>query len=281
MKKSIQSFAFAALVSFILLNALSSSVSAQTLINDQNFDAAYALPTGWSTSNGSWTIDSTNSSTGYTGASGLNNVGIANQTSPAGYDTLYSRTISTTGYTNITAVWAARNTTHFSDSGSSIRGFYWSADGGTTWNNAPYAENPNNSTWSIDNNTVAIALPAGAANKASVQFAWVAHIITAPSGTYRIDDFVVEGTPNTGIVSVNEELAYVYCINSSLINIVSRNTQSEKLNIEVYDVTGNIINRSVMTSQTLSINASAFSSGIYFVRVSNESQSSVSKVFVR
>ena len=236
MKKSIHSFAFATLVTLILSGAFSTRVSAQTLINDQNFDAAYALPAGWSTSHDSWTIDSTNSSTGYTGASGLNNVGISNQTSPAGYDTLYSRIISTTGYTNIT---------------------------------------------SIDNNNTAIALPVGAANQASVQFAWVAHIITAPSGTYRIDDFVVEGTPNTGIASVNEDLAYVYCINSSLINIVSRNTQSEKLNVEVYDVTGNIVNRSVMNSQNLSINASTFSSGIYFVRVSNDTQSSVSKVFVR
>ena len=281
MKKSIHSFAFATLVTLILSGAFSTRVSAQTLINDQNFDAAYALPAGWSTSHDSWTIDSTNSSTGYTGASGLNNVGISNQTSPAGYDTLYSRIISTTGYTNITAIWAARNTNHFSDSGSSISGFYWSADGGATWNNAAYTENPNNSTWSIDNNNTAIALPVGAANQASVQFAWVAHIITAPSGTYRIDDFVVEGTPNTGIASVNEDLAYVYCINSSLINIVSRNTQSEKLNVEVYDVTGNIVNRSVMNSQNLSINASTFSSGIYFVRVSNDTQSSVSKVFVR
>jgi hypothetical protein len=281
MKISIQNFAIVAIGCFVLLMAGTTRLSAQTAIYTQNFDGAYALPTGWATSAGSWTIDSTNSSTGYTGASGLNNVVVQNQSSPSGHDTLYSKIISTVGYTNISADWAARNTTHFSDSGSNIKGFYWSTDAGLTWNQVTYTENGNNSTWSIDNNSTVIALPSAVSNNPSVQFAWIAHIYTGPSGTYRIDDFNVDGSPSSGIPTVTEGPVYVYCINSSVIQLVSRNTLSQNLNVEVYDITGNIVNRSVMTAQTMSINASAFSSGIYFVRASNDTESSVSKIFIK
>ena len=281
MKKSIQNFVVIAISCFALLTLDSSSIYAQTSIYAQNFDAALAFPTGWTTSNGSWTIDSTNSSTGYTGASGLNNVVVQNQSSHAGHDTLYSKIISTVGYSNINATWAARNTTHFPDSGSNIKGFYWSTDAGTTWNQVTYTENTNNSTWAVDNNSTVIVLPSAVANNPSVQFAWIAHIYTAPSGTYRIDDFNVEGTPGTGINPVTESAVYVYCINSSIINIVSNNILSSNMNVEVYDVTGKIVNRSVMDQQSVSINASHFSSGVYFVRVSNQSESSISKIFIR
>jgi type IX secretion system substrate protein len=280
MKISIQTFAIAVITCFALLSART-TVSAQTSIYSQNFDAAYAWPSGWSSSGGSWTIDSTNSSTGYTGASGLNNVVVQNVSSPSGHDTLYSKIISTVGYTSISAIWAARNTTHFPDSGSNIKGFYWSTNEGTTWNQVTYTENTNNSTWAIDNNSTVISLPGAVANNPSVQFAWIAHIYTAPSGTYRIDDFNVDGTPGTGIAPVSEDLAYVYCINSSIVNIVSHSPLSENLNIEIYDVTGNVVNRSMMNQQSTTINASAFSSGMYFVRVSNSTQSSVSKIFIR
>jgi Secretion system C-terminal sorting domain len=254
--------------------------TAQSSIYTQNFDSAYALPNGWYAAN-SWNIDSTNSSTGYTGASGLNNVAIQNQSARAGYDTLFSNSISTIGYANIAVIWAARNTTHFSDSGSAITGFYWSADNGNTWNDAAYTENGNNSTWSLDNNGTFINLPAGASNRASVQFAWVAKIVVAPSGTYRIDDFNVLGTSTTGIETVSDNKVYVYCNNSSVINIISRNTLTEKLNVNVYDVTGNEVCKTIMNAQSIAIDASTLSSGIYFVQVCNQSQNSVSKVFIK
>ena len=281
MKRTLLKFCLLPIACFALLGISFTSVFAQTSIYSQNFDGALAMPTGWSSSNGSWTIDSTNSSTGYTGASGLNNIVVQNQSSPAGHDTLYSKIISTVGYSGITASWAARNTTHFPDSGSNIKGFYWSTDAGITWNKLTYTENANNSTWAVDNGGTAIALPAAVNNNASVQFAWIAHIYTAPSGTYRIDDFNVEGTPGTGIEPVNADLVYVYCINSSFINIVSHNPVTEKMDVEIFDVTGKIVNRSIMNAQSISINAISFSSGLYFVRVSNGSESSISKVFIR
>lgn len=186
-----------ALILTICLFSFHNSSIAQTSIYRQNFDSAYALPTGWQAADSTWTIDSTNSSTGYPGASGFNNVVIQNVSAKHGYDTLFSNNISTIGYSDITLIWAARNTTHFSDSGSTISGFYWSVDNGTTWTDAPYTENGNTSTWAVDNNGTAIALPAGAANQASLRFAWVAKINNTPSGTYRIDDFNVVGTSTT------------------------------------------------------------------------------------
>jgi hypothetical protein len=281
MKKPILNFAFAALSLFGLLNMCSTRISAQaSIIYYQNFDAAYALPTGWSTSNSSWAIDSGNSSGTYTGASGLNNVVIQNVSSPLGYDTLVSTTISTMGYANITAIWGARNTKHFADSGSTIS-FYWSNDGGATWNNVPYTENANNSDWALDNAGVPIALPSGAANQPSLQFAWIAHIFFDSSGTYRIDDFTVGGVSTAGIQSINADMVNVYCSNSSVINVVSLNPLNQNLNVEVLDLTGNVVKRAVMNAQSMSINGSDLSSGIYLVRVGNETESSVSKVFIR
>jgi len=258
----------------------SNKALAQTVIYTQNFDANYALPDGWMASDSSWKIDSTNSSTGYTGASGLNNMDISASSARLGYDTLFSSSISTVGYSSITAIWAARNTTHFSDSGSTIAAFLWSVNGGTTWTEASYTENANNSTWAIDNAGTAIALPAGAANQASLQFAWVAKIVYTPSGTYRIDDFNVGGTSTTGIAQLNDNSVYVYTGNSA-INVVSRNAVNQKLNVEVYDITGTSVSKATMNNQFMSINASNLSSGIYFVKVGDETQSSVSKVFVR
>ncbi len=277
MKKSF--LLFAVTVCLLLLNGGINYVSAQTTIYSQNFDTVFALPSGWSSS--SWAIDSGNSSSGYTGASGNYNIVIQNQTAPAGFDTLYSNTISTTGYSAITAIWAARNTNHFSDSGSAIQGFYWSADGGTTWNNVAYIENGNNSTWSVDNNNTVISLPVGAANQATLQFAWVAKIVTAPSGTYRIDDFNVKGTPSTGIAVLDENLAKVYMLNGTTIYIVSGSAGNEKMNVEIYDVTGRLVNQLNMNSSSLSVDASLYTSGIYLVKVSNSSVSTTSRVFVK
>ncbi|HWB64617.1 MAG TPA: hypothetical protein VG603_13970, partial [Chitinophagales bacterium] len=149
---------------FTLLSVISATLFnfafGQTSIYKQNFDAATTFPTGWNATASSWYVDSTNNSTGYTGASGVNNVVIENKSATSGFDTLYSSSVSTVGYSDISVIWAARNTNHFSDSGSAIIGFYWSTDGGATWNNIAYTENATNSTWAIDNNATPIALPA-------------------------------------------------------------------------------------------------------------------------
>src|ERR1700752_2018141 len=138
-----------------------------TVLYNENFDAdSTALPTGWTSTTGGWSVKKTNPSSGYTGASGNVNAVIDNTASSTGMYDLISKSVSSTGYNGINVSWGARLTTHFLDSGSVIQGFYWSSNG-TTWNQLSYTENSNNSTWSLDNGSAVIALPAGANNQAS------------------------------------------------------------------------------------------------------------------
>jgi hypothetical protein len=271
--------AFLAIVWYVFFPGV---LSAQNIYT-QNFDASAAsLPTGWYTNNNSWTTDSSNFSTGYSGASGKWNAEIQNS-SPAGYDSLITNSISTTGYSDITVLWGARNSNHFSDSGSHITGFYWSTDDGATWNNIPYTENGNNSTWSLDNAGAAISLPAAVNNQASLKFLWLAHIVTAPSGTYRIDDFKVAGSPATGIDKVEpaKNLAYVYLINNAAISVALNQSISERVQLELFDISGKVIGRQAMESSTAIMDASQLSPGLYFVRLSTLSETMVTKIVVR
>ena len=196
------SIAFCFLISFISIKA----VKAQTVIYNENFDGqVLTFPNGWTadTANGGWKMDSTNVDT-IPGASGYQNIAISNATGLSGTYNLTSKTIFTSGYDNINVLWDARLTKHFRDSGSTIESFDYSTDGGSNWTNIPYTENPSNGTsfWYADNGGSRINLPAGANNQATLKFRWVASLVSTSSGTYRIDDFNVQGTLANGISGI-------------------------------------------------------------------------------
>ena len=260
-------------------------LAAQTLIYDENFDAVDTLPAGWWTNSASWYNDTTNtnSSSGYTGASGLHNVVVKNQSSLAGSDSLISRSVSTAGLKDITVEWGCRNSSNFVDSGTTITGFFWSSDSGASWNNIPYTENTANSLWALDNAGTAIALPAATDSQASLQFMWVVNIHTSSAGTYRVDDFTVSGTVATGIQQVDKaaDFAYVYLVNNSSANIVLRNGFIPGVNVELYDAAGRIVYHSPMNSETMNVNVSTFSSGLYLLKLNSPSASMVSKIVIR
>ena len=183
---------------FILILLHPQQSEAQLPIYVQTFNTAYPnWPAGWSTlpASGGWVMDTStaNASNGYPGASGGAMVEIAN---PISGDTatyvLTSAGMSTIGFTNITVIYGARNTTHFSDSGSTISSFQWSSDK-INWNNISYIENANNSKWDLINSGVPMALPAAAAGQDSIWFRWIAYLVPTPSGTYRIDDLNING----------------------------------------------------------------------------------------
>jgi len=261
----------------------SGQISAQTTIYTQNFDATHTLPAGWYASPGSWVLDTTggNASTGYTGSTGGNNVVIKDTTGRLGSDSLISEAISTVGYSTITLSWGARFSKHFADSGSTIS-LYWSANG-SAWANLAYTENANNSTWALENGATPVSLPAGAANQSSLKLMWVADIHFTPSGTYRMDDLNLSGTPIAGIdnVNANDAFAHIYTTSNSNINIHVEQPLTESLQVELYDLTGQLISKSAMDSQRMSIDAKNLSAGLYLVRVSDINRSVVNKVIIR
>ena len=165
-------------------------------IYSENFDSSLSLPSGWtaSPSSGGWKPAATNPSTGYTNASGINNLDISNATGTVGDFSVTSKEIVTTNLKNISVTFAARNSSNFSSTGSSITGFAYSVNGGSTWTDLSYSQNPGDSNWYLVNNSVPITLSSDADNKASVMFRWSAHLESAASGSYRIDDFQVTGT---------------------------------------------------------------------------------------
>lgn len=213
-------------------------LKAHTQLMLENFDANLALPATWQSIPAGWEADSSNSSTGYTGASGLNNLVIKNLSATGVYE-LRSPAISTLGYKDISISWGARHTINFPLSGSAITSVDFSIDNGTTWTTIPFTQNPSNSTWSLINNATRITLPSTADNQASVILRWVANIVNSTDGTYRIDDFSVEGNVLTSVPSfiVKDQIS----IAQQGQNLQIHNATGTALSLAIFDLQGRLL----------------------------------------
>ncbi|MEI7801210.1 MAG: Ig-like domain-containing protein, partial [Bacteroidota bacterium] len=272
-----------------------------------------------------------------------------------------------------------RVSTNFLSSGSSITGFYWSIDNGANWNNVSYSENSANSIWTIDNGASDILLPVAAENQASLKLKWVANIVNATNGTYRIDDLNVTGIPDTtsnvppvviitspanntnyatppatitidatasdadgtitkvefyngstllgedltspysytwtgvtagnyqlkakaiddssastysaivnvtvgtsgiseNLFSENQLLNFNYTVNGSSLDISVNNSFHSDLKVQLFNVLGQTMFSGTTKSNSFSLNTAALENGIYFLKVSSSTQSSVKKL---
>jgi hypothetical protein len=269
---------------FLILSALTGfTASAQTVLYSQNFDSTSSLPTGWYATPGSWLVDTSggNISSGYPAASGKNNVEIQDTLARVGSDSLIFGPISTIGFPYISLDWGTRFSKHFADSGSTVSLYY--STNGTTWTQVNYIENPNNSAWKLDNDSMPVHLPAAAGDQASLWLMWVADIFFTPSGTYRIDDVIVTGSANDGIETIHADngVAHVFVSGNSNINIAMQQPATGAAQAQVFDMTGRLMATASVNSQSIIIDASAFSTGMYLVRVSDNEKSMVTKVLVK
>ena len=205
---------------------------------------------------------------------------IQDTTAVTGTDELVSSSISTVGYHDITIEWADRVSKHFADSGSVVT-LYWATDS-SNWQAVTYTENPNNSNWYPVNDSTPIMLPAGANNQPTLQLMWSAFIKYGPSGTYRIDDVTVSGAVGTGINSISgdQDLAKVYVSNTN-INIAVKQALTSDLDVEIYDLTGRMVHKTTMETQTLTIPGRDLAEGVYFVKVYGGDQSMTTKVLIK
>ena len=187
----------------ILMSLFKFSFS-QTTIYTQNFGTTgTTFPAGWSQTGGTtgWYINATTVSSGYTGASGGNNVRAGAQTTP---DTLNFSSVNTTGYSNITIIWGERRSSATAPSPV----LQWSSDS-ITWAPVTFTDVATNAVWALVNGGTRISLPSGAAGVAKLRLRWMVTIPTG-GGSVRIDDFNVQGTQvsslppsKISIVSVN------------------------------------------------------------------------------
>ena len=200
------------IVALILLALVQMNMSiAQSIILDENIESTpfESLPSGWETTfngNFGFRCDSTNSSTGYNGASGLNNIMIRNSDWSGSY-TLYSPILNTQGLDNISILWASRVSNNFFSTGSQSPILSYTTNG-SDWIPLDYIENENNSLWDWVNLGIPILLPADAANSSYLRFKWEVQILNGTNGTYRMDDFSVTGlTPFMQTVTLSVDMS--------------------------------------------------------------------------
>ena len=200
------------------------------------------MPTGWTSNmviSTTWRTDSSNSSNGYTNATGLNNMLIRN-TDPSGTYILTSPDFSTIGYKNILVSWASRVSTNYLTSGSTTPIFEYSIDGGLTWQAITYTENPANSVWVPVNGGLDIALPANTENQMHLQFRWTITIVNNPNGTYRMDDFNLKGDLQSGLNAYSNDKTFTLYPNpaNEKLTIKSNIERQQAYTISITDLTG-------------------------------------------
>ncbi len=279
MKTNLTKNVFKSVLAGIFISAIVQTVMAQTSLTNENFDGVpLALPSGWTATTNGWKVDSSNVSSGYAGASGLQNLAIKNSF-PSGTYAVMTTPVSTMGYSSITVLWGARHTVNFPTPGSSISAFDWSSDGGNTWIPIPYSNNAPNSIWGLVNGGTRIPLPAGASGQTSLMFRWIAIIVTDPNGTYRIDDFNIMGISASGINTVLTPSAHLNgMFEGSILKLNLQNFSSEKVSVNIYSTDGKLISSTKEIAGLLNIELPGINSGLYLVEAISESERRFVKV---
>jgi hypothetical protein len=272
----------------LMLLCTQQSRAQATVIYDQSFNAAYPnWPSGWSSSsNKGWMMDTSTANAsyvptageyGYPGASGGAMVDIANpDNGDTGTYTVTSTGISTIGFDTITAIFGARQTSHFTDSGSVIKYFEWTSysDGSwnTTWDTIPFTRSPADSYWHLCNDSAPITLPSGAAGQDSIKFRWEAFIHSntrskAASGTFRFDDFIVAGDISTGINNVNTVSPVSLYPNPASNFATINNIAGKNYTVRLTDVTGKTIKTVYISNSENRIDTSDMTPGFYMAQL--------------
>lgn len=226
-------FSFLALIIFSI-----SSADAQVQLYNQNFtDSSGGLPLHWTnTGTGcTWAISTSNSSTGYSGASGGRNLYAGTCT---GSSRIMVTNLNTTGYSTIKVIWGARKGT--TETGNIQLEWY----DGVNWNNVSFTDVSNTGSWALVNGTNQISLPAGAENMANLQLRWT---MTNPLD-YRMDDFSLYGTL---VIGVPVKLVVTNTFNPACSQF--RVNQPFNMTIQSQDANGNPANLPSNTPITLTL----------------------------
>jgi hypothetical protein len=184
------------LISLILLMGMQGIAWGQTITYSQSFGTDASFPTNWANDGQlyTWSINSSNASGSYTGASGGSN--LASGLSISNKFVTVSN-LSTLNSTNVSILWGARRT--YTNSVNC----QWSSDG-STWYNLTFTDVTNNSTWALVNGGTRISLPPAANGRINLRIRWT-YDSDGTAGRYRIDDFSVVATPAYAaqIISMN------------------------------------------------------------------------------
>jgi len=251
-----------------LLVTLAVTSNAQTVLLSQNFDDttwANTLPPGWLGSTDGFFVQNTNASLGYTGASGLQNLVIRNDSSATGVYTVQTPQINVNGFQSVELLYAVRASNNFSAGGSGITALEMSFDNGATWTALTYTNNPNNSTWAPVNNNVPIVatIPAGAT---TCILRWTANIVNSTSGTYRIDDLVVTGTGNTSTNTLQQNSSIEWYNSAITDGMLQISTREINEGMQLLSMDGKQVTAITLAPGMNRISVSHLPKGLYLLR---------------
>ena len=253
----------------------------QQILFSENFDAATvsSLPTNWTGTAAGYTVENSNPSTGYTGATGLQNLVIRN-TVASGIYYVETPSFSTINMDNITLSYGVRHTIYFPIPGSTADVLEYSIDNGTEWNSVTFVQNPSNSDWALINGGQNIQLPAEVNNKPNVKIRWGANIVNNLDGSYRIDDVVVKGndsTTSTNTGFLNDKNLYPNPFENFLR--IDGFESNQSLNITLSNNIGAIVFKKygVLSNSTLLL-PNHLAKGIYFITVNSNNETFTKKL---
>jgi hypothetical protein len=247
----------------------------------ENFDAATvnSLPTNWTGTAAGFTVENSNFSTGYAGATGLQNIVIRN-TVASGIYYLETPSFSTINMDNITLSYGVRHTTNFPIPGSTADVLEYTIDNGTEWNSVTFVQNPSNSVWALINGGQNIQLPAEVNNKPIVKLRWGANIVNNLDGSYRIDDVLVKGNDfTTNLVSIDNKSLSIYPNPFENFIKVEGMENTLKMDITLRNNLGAIVFQEIgVQNNTLFFFPENLAKGIYFITVNSKTESYTKKI---
>jgi len=180
------------LIPVFLFLGFAAALSAQTVIYNQTFNdvAAPDLPAGWSANSDQIFTNASSPSSGYSGASGGNNL-LSRNCNPNGEERSFQVDgISSSGFGGLTVSFGHRRTNSFTPAVT----LEWSSDG-ASWDIIAYSSSNAGTSWTL---FTSATLPASAENQPSLSFRWTYTTSLSESvpcnnfaGNYRIDDFRV------------------------------------------------------------------------------------------
>lgn len=163
----------------------------QTVIYNQDFNGVSVpdLPGDWFATSDQIFTNASSPSSGYSGASGSNNLLSRNCNPNNQVRSFQVDGIASTGYEGLTVSFGHRRTNSFTPPVT----LEWSSDG-SSWNSITYNSASAGTTWAL---FTSATLPAGANNQPSLSFRWTytTSVGNVPcdnfAGNYRLDDFKV------------------------------------------------------------------------------------------
>jgi len=255
----------------------------QTTLYFENFGTTRVLPAGWISTSPGWIPDSSNNVNNnsplpqYSGSFHLN---IRNDeqdgiTPPAGTYSVTTPTLDATLWTDLEVSWAARRTSNFQV--TQVMTLEYSLNGAAgPWTALTYTDRPADATWG---DVGPVAVPA--ANNASQLAFRLTTTTRQASGTYRVDDFKVEGTQTVGLSKRFVTLPVVWLQAGRQLTLKAQSPVNGPATLRVLNTAGQPVHQSSAEGDLWNLDLASLPAGVYLVHAQVGGDVAVRRVVLR